>query len=169
MSTKLSLEVGAPVYKGSSYSFDVTVKETRQLPAKYDILSVVCALMDSDQWKYDDDKKERRHRLELGEEGFHFNFKTKVIPCVSGLLRHPRLLFSRAVEVAEEDLQNGLSHPKLHQVPLRASQTGLSSSRRTSASAATEAIQPFAPGEVVFSCAGQCITVVNPKKQVSVL
>ena len=126
--------------------------------------------MDNDQWKYDDNTKSRQHEIKLEAEEFHFSFTTKAIPCVSGLLRHPLLVLSKALEVPADDSQDGPSHVRTHHVASRLSKTHLSSSRRTSAGAAGEECNlPFSPGEVIFSCAGQYISVLQPVKQVSVL
>ena len=130
---------------------------------------VVCTLLDNDQWKYDDDVKSRQYELKYDGEEFHFSFTTKAIPCVSGFLRHPLVVLSKVLEVPPDDSQDEPSHVRTHHVASGLSKTRLSSSRRTSAGATGEECFPFSPGEVIFLCAGQYISVLQPMKQVSVL
>ena len=145
------------------------MEEAGRLPGSFDNGWIVCTLVDNDQWKYDDDIKSRQQQIRLSDGGFNFSFTTKAIPCVSGLLRHPQLVFSKALEIPAEDSQNGPIQTRAHHVASGLSKTRLSSSRRTSASTTTEGAQPFSPGEAIFSCAGHLIRVLQPNKQVSVL
>lgn len=166
METSIRAEKDSPVYKGSSYDFHVSIKSVNNgLPKSYLNGQITCCLVDDDQWQYDDDTKNRKQLIETTDGGSIFEFTTKVIPCTSGLLRHPTLAFSRLLQPHE----NEVSHGRLPHASAALTTNRLSSSRRTSAGANKEFPQPFAAGEVAYTSAGRYIKVLQPKRQVSVL
>ena len=157
------------IYKGSSYNFKVTVKTISQgLPRLFEHGQIICTLVDNDQWKYDDDIKSRKQEISSANEYLNFTFTTKVIPCLSGILRHPAVAFSATVPASADVSPEETCQAKKHHVTSGLTNR-LSSSRRTSADTSSKVTQPFAAGEVIFTCAGKCIQVLQPKRQVSVL
>lgn len=156
------------VFKGSPYSFHVNVKATCQLPRAYENGRIFCTLEDNDHWQFDDGVRCRKQEIK-SRDAFEFSYSSKVIPCIVGRLRLPRVSLRRTVDSSNERTASDSAHGLKHRMGSGVSNKGLLSSRRTSATASDESAQAFSIGEVVFTDSGTFVTVMQPGKQITVV